>query len=145
MNFATGYAFNTKDIFANFPTKKMLISGEECKSLLGYLDRRALAVRIFLYAVKVILLDIIENNVTFQLPVRRECYINITETTGEKFKNARRNGKWLDVDYLKSDFTGYSMQFMYIANDREIKKPIYVSKWMRDKITENTNNGMRYY
>lgn len=145
MNFATGYAFNTKDLFANFPIKKMKISGEACKSLLGYLDKRALAIRIFLYTVKIILLDIINNNVTFKLPTRRECYLNIVGTFGEDFKKARRNGKWIDVDYLKSDFTGYQMQFMYLANEREIKKKVYLSKWMRDKITENTNKGMQYY
>lgn len=34
---------------------------------------------------------------------------------------------------------------MYLANEREIKKKVYLSKWMRDKITENTNKGMQYY
>lgn len=145
MNYATGYCFNSKDIFANFPIKKMKISGESCKKILGYLDKRSLAIRIFLYAVKIILLDIIDNNVTFKLPIRRECYLNIVKTSGENFKKARMNGKWLDVDYLKSDFSGYQMQFSYIANEREIKKKVYLSKWMKDKITENTNKGMQYY
>lgn len=145
MNYATGYAFNTKDLFANFPISKLKTSGEMCKKILGFIDRRALAIRIFLYAVKVILLDIINNNVTFKLPTQRECYLNIVRTHGEAFKKARRNGKWLEVDYLKSDFSGYQMQFMYMANGREIKKPVYLSKWMKDKITKNTNKGMQYY
>ena len=37
------------------------------------------------------------------------------------------------------------MQFMFIANEREIKKPVYLSKNLRDIITENTNNRMNYY
>lgn len=145
MNYATGYAFNTRDIFENFPLEKMKLSPSECRNILGYLNKRLLAIRIFIYAVKIILLDIIENNVTFKFPTKRECYLNIVGTFGEDFKQARRNGKWIDVDYLKSDFTGYQMQFMYIANGREIKKPVYLSKWMKDKITKNTNEGMQYY
>ena len=94
---------------------------------------------------KLILLDIIQNNVTFKFPTKRECYLNIVRTSGEDFKKARRNGKWLDVDYLKSDFSGNQMQFMFIANEREIKKPVYLSKNLRDIITENTNNRMNYY
>lgn len=144
MNYATGYTFDTKELFENLKIDKLKFSTKVCEKLSGCKDRRALAIRIFLYAVKVILLDIIENNVTFKFPTRRECYLNIVGTFGEDFKKARRNGAWLDVDYLKSNFTGYRMQFMYIANDREIKKPVYVSSWMKDMITKKTNEGFSY-
>lgn len=144
-HYATGYCFNTRDLFENFNLKKFKVSSKVCEKLTGFADRRTLAIRIFLYAVKIILLDIINNNVTFKFPTRRECYLNIVGTFGEEFKQARRNGAWLDVDYLKSNFSGYQMQFMYIANDREIKKPVYVSKWMKDIITKNTNEGKSYF
>ena len=145
MNFATGYAFTSKYLFANFPLKKLLISREDCKRLFNTLDRRAVVIRIFYYSVKVILLDIIENNVTFKLPTQRECYIQMKRVYGEDFKKARRNGKWLDVDYLASNFSGYHLELMYFASERDIHKPIYISKWMRNLITENTNKGLQYY
>lgn len=93
MNFATGYAFTSKDLFANFPLKKLLISRENCKKVFNTLDRRAVVIRIFYYSVKVILLDIINNNTTFKLPTQRECYIQMKRVHGEDFKKARRNGK----------------------------------------------------
>lgn len=145
MNYATGYSFNSEELFENLKIKRLKFSTDTCKKISGCKDRRALAIRIFLYAVKIILLDIIENNVTFKFPTKRECYLNMVGTFGEDFKRARRNGAWLDVDYLKSNFTGYQMQFMYLANDREIKKPVYVSSWMKDIITEKTNSGFSYY
>ena len=144
-NYATGYAFNVTELFENFNNKRLSISSSDLKKTIGYQDKDELVLQIFLYAIKVILLDIIQNNVTFKFPTKRECYLNIVRTSGEEFKQARRNGKWLDVDYLKSDFSGNQMQFMFIANEREIKKPVYLSSNLRDMITENTNNGMVYY
>lgn len=145
MNYATGYAFHTKDIMQNFPTHKMKMTHQECKDKFG-IDRKVLACRIFLYAVKIILLDIIRNNVTFCLPVTiKMCQISVVRTQGDKFGNARRNGKWLDVDFLNSNFSGYQLEFRYEASERIIKKPVYVSGWMKDIITENTNKGMQYY
>lgn len=145
MKYATGYAFSSKDIFNNFPTKKLVITRDKCKELFHTFNRKIVAIRIFLYAVKVILLDIINNNVTFKLPTQRECYLYIKRTHGEDFKKARRNGKWQDVDYLASNFSGYQMEFMYIASERDIHKPVYLSGWMRDMITENTNKGKQYF
>lgn len=144
-NYATGYAFNVTELFENFNNKRLSISSSDLKKTVGYQDKDELVLQIFLYAIKVILLDIIQNNVTFKFPTKRECYLNIVRTSGEEFKQARRNGKWLDVDYLKSDFSGNQMQFMFIANEREIKKPVYLSNNLKDIITENTNNGMVYY
>jgi hypothetical protein len=144
-NYATGYAFNVTELFENFNNKRLSISSSDLKKTVGYQDKDELVLQIFLYAIKVILLDIIQNNVTFKFPTKRECYLNIVRTSGEEFKQARRNGKWLDVDYLKSNFSGNQMQFMFIANEREIKKPVYLSNNLKDIITENTNNGMVYY
>ena len=145
INYATGYAFNLAELFENFDSKRLSISSSKCIETLGYVKKREIVFQVFLYAMKLILLDIIQNNVTFKFPTKRECYLNIVRTSGDDFKRARRNGKWLDVDYLKSDFSGNQMQFMFIANEREIKKPVYLSKNLRDIITENTNNRMNYY
>lgn len=32
-----------------------------------------------------------------------------------------------------------------MASGRDIHKTVYISKWMKDIITENTNKGMQYY
>lgn len=145
MNYATGYAFNAKELFSNFKVEKLKTSTNACKKILGYVDRKTLAIRIFLYAVKVILLDIIDNNITFKFPTKRECFLNIVGLFGEDFKKAYRNGKFQEIDYLASDFSGYYMQFMYIANGREIKKKVHINKELKDRITKNTNEGKIYY
>ena len=55
------------------------------------------------------------------------------------------NGKWQDVDFLASNFSGYSLEFVCIHSERIIRKHVYVSGWMRDIITEKTNQGFQYY
>ena len=60
----------------------------------------------------------------------------------EAFKNLRRSGKWKDVDFISSNFTGYELGFyMYGIRDPRVKT-IYVNKELKNKITENTNKGM---
>ena len=53
--------------------------------------------------------DIIENNTHFLLPTlgTNEAYLYMNKTSGNNFKKAVKHGKWRDVDFLTSNFTGY--------------------------------------
>ena len=89
---------------------------------------------------KLIFKDIIDNNVTFLLPTTRST-IHIHRVTGDDFVYGRQHGKWQDVDFLKSNFSGY--QLMLDINKRNgvnpIEKRIYLNKEYKDQITKNTN------
>lgn len=141
---ALGYCFNRKDLFKNFPVKKMILKSKDYDRLFKGSHTREASAEIFIYALYIILLDIIHNGITFKLPTTKEAYIYIESTSGEDFKRARRNGAWRDVDYLKSNFTGNSLKYMRIFRGREIKKSIYVGKELKDLITKYTNEGRGY-
>ena len=53
--------------------------------------------------------DIIDNNVTFELPTgsARRTLLRMKKCEGEEFKKARQRGKFADVDFLSSNFSGY--------------------------------------
>lgn len=147
MNYATGYAFNTDEIFENFPYDKLLVTCSDCNIVNGDFHKDKLVKRVFKDALKLILTDIIDNNVTFQLPTgSRRAEIHVNNYEGEAFEKARKSGKWLDVDFLASNFTGNQLVLeMYGKNNGlRRRKPIYVDKRLKDKLTENTNNGIRY-
>lgn len=147
MNYATGYAFNTDEIFENFPYDKLLVTCSDCNIVNGDYHKDKLVKRVFKDALQLILNDIIENNVTFQLPTgSRRSEIHVNNYEGKAFEEARRHGKWLDVDFLASNFTGNQLVLEMYGKDNGIRrrKPIYVSKRLKDKLTENTNNGKRY-
>lgn len=143
---ATGAAFNTSELFINFPFKRLKITCKECKKIVNNEHRDVLATKIFREHYKTVINDVIDNNVTFKLPTgSRQCDIHMQTIKGNDFKNLRRGGKWKNVDFLKSLFTGNQLGlFMYSPKRPPRIKNIYVNKELQDKIDENTNNGKTY-
>ena len=91
--------------------------------------------------------DIIENNVHFLLPTigSNEAYLYMKKTSGNNFKKAFKNGKWRDVDFLTSNFTGYQLALSVKSSKRPAKeKSIYLDCKHKNRITELTNEGKRY-
>ena len=67
------------------------------------------------------------------------------KTSGNDFKKAVRNGKWRDIDFLTSNFTGYQLAMSIKSKKRpEKEKLIYLGYKHKDRITELTNEGKRY-
>jgi hypothetical protein len=62
--------------------------------------------------------------------------------TGDKFSACRRNGKFKEIDFLQSFFTGYEIEFnMYKKGGLKRSKTVYVDPKLKQKIIDNTNNG----
>lgn len=146
MNYSLGCAFSTNDLFTNFPYKKLEITCEQCKSITGNNHRDVLVKRVFKENLKLVLDDIIENNITFWLPLTgsRKCNIHMKRVHGDEFKNLRRGGKWKDVDIVKSMFSGYELRMFMLGKRTPRVKTVYLNKEFRERISTNTNNGKQY-
>lgn len=147
MNLALGHAFDMSDMFLNFDNKKLRMSCNDCEEATGYRHRDKVAQRIFAESVNLVLNDIVDNNVLFELPTNgRKAEIHVKRHTGDDFATGRQNGKWRDVDYLASFFSGYQLELaLYNKDGKPVReKPIYVDSKLKDKLTENTNKGMQY-
>ena len=109
--FAMGHTFSAQDIFHNFPIKKLKMDYDDVKEIYSDGDKRSLSASIFTRGMQLIIEDIIENNVHFLLPTAgsNEAYLYMKKTSGNDFKKAFKNGKWRDIDFLTSNFTGYQM------------------------------------
>jgi hypothetical protein len=56
-----------------------------------------------------------------------------------------KNGKWRDVDFIASNFTGYQLALKTINKKRPEKiKSIYLGVKYKNRIIELTNEGKRY-
>lgn len=142
MNYALGHAFNLKHLFEKFNLKRLKLTCKDCLEHTGYNRHRdALAKQIFKDSVKLVLNDIIDNNVTFIFP-NSLAKIHMQKTEGDDFVHARQCGKWQDVDFIASFYTGYELALT--LKDTRVK-PIYVGKEMKDRITKYTNEGKQYY
>lgn len=145
--FAMGHTFSTRELFHNFPINKLKMDYDVVKKIYSDGDKRALSASIFTKGMQMIVEDIIENNVHFLLPTAggNESYLYMKKTSGNDFKNAVKKGKWRDVDFLTSNFTGYQLALSVKSHKRpEKEKLIYLGYKHKDRITELTNEGKRY-
>lgn len=141
---AIGHACSPNDLFVRFPYEK-------CKSLKGRKSEKlSLIKKVFKECIKLIMIDIIENNVTFHLPnfIWRGGEIHMEAIRDSEFEKVRKKGKFKEIDFLESLFTGYQM-YLYIHGKRDDflhrrKFPIYLSGEFKDKIIKYTNQGKQY-
>lgn len=145
MWYSVSCAFNLNHLFDNFPYEKIKFTCKECEAITNKRNRDVLVKRIFKECFKIVIQDIITNNVTFWLPTgsRKSC-LKMQRFKDAAFRNLRRSGKWLDVDFLKSDFSGYQIGFFMYGNRTSRNKYVYLNSKYKNQITENTNNGMNY-
>ena len=146
-HFALGWACNLNDIFVRFPYEKFksLMKNYKTKQL-----RRQKVKQVFREGTQQILNDIIENNTTFKIQGvgYQGGEIHMEAIRGSDFEKVRKNGKFRNIDFLESLFTGYQM-YLYIHGKSDNflhrkKYPMYVNKVLRDKLVKYTNEGKVY-
>ena len=148
MIFNTGYCFTSTDIFSTFDKTKIKIRKQLCEDKYGCNKKQRLCETVFIYCWYLILLDIIENNITFVLPLfnNRTASVYAKPVTGEKFKRARQNGAYADIDILASNFTGYQLTYSWKTTKGTYReKPIYITKRFKDIFYKKINEGKQYY
>ena len=140
------HAFSAEDLFIDLNDKylkhpRVIQRLERLK-----INRRELAGKIVKDCFYEVLLDIIENNTTFVLPLYSGNYAEIymQSITGDDFKSLYNNGSFSNIDYIKSQFTGYSLAFLYKNSKGYRKKPIYLGKYLRKLLDKYTNEGRQY-
>lgn len=146
-NYAMGHTFSLRDLFMNFPVAKLKMTPEECRETYSDGSKRDLAASIFARSTQMVVDDIIDNNVHFKLPgiARTQAYIYMKRTQGRQFKKAFKNGKWNDVDFIMSNFSGYQLVLEMQSEKRPTReKLIYLSGKDKQRIIDNTNNGKQY-
>ena len=147
MNYALGYAWKLDEIFENFKSQNLKIDCVSLQRLYGDNHKKRLCYKVFRECVKIIVNDIIDNDVEFQLPTgSRKTSLQMHTYRDEEFKKARKNGKFMEVDFLDSDFSANQLQ-LYMYGHRNIPKAkqVYVNKELKQKITNYTNQGRVYY
>lgn len=146
-NYAIGHAFTGTDLFENFPVTKLDMTRQQCLEVYSDGNKRDLAKQIFIKSVQMVVDDIIDNNIHFKLPGigKTQAYMYMKRTTDKAFKRAFKNGKWNDVDFITSNFSGYQLNLEMQSEKRlPREKTIYLSSKDKQRITDNVNNGKQY-
>lgn len=146
MRYKTGYCFNCADIFETWNPNALGIPRSVYKKY-GYPSPRYFVTKVFMYFIELMLLDIIENAVTFVLPLKgnRYGYIYVKVFDGEQFERMYRGGKFMGIDFLSSLFRGYQLFFQYNHRHGVREKPIYINQALKEKFYGYINAGKEYY
>ena len=146
MQYALGYAWKLNELFMNFKSNALKIDGESLRRLYGNEHKKLLCYRVFRECVKLVVDDIIDNDVEFRLPTgSRKTSLLMHTYRDEDFKRARQNGKFSEVDFLDSAFTGNQIiLYMYGHRNMPKTKQVYVNKELKQRITDYTHQKRVY-
>lgn len=141
----TTHCVSTSNMFSVSKQRLKILkySPQRLKKWFGIFSKPHIMGIIFSYGLLLIVKDIILNNVTFKLP-GSNAFIWGETVAGDEFIKARERGAFQDVDFLESEFTANKLMYRYKIKGINISKNIYLSKWLKDKLTENANNGIVY-
>lgn len=147
MKYHTSYCFSAYDLYETFNKKQLKIRRDIVQKKYGVNKKQRLCASVLIYCFYLIILDIIENNITFVLPLfnNRDASIYAKPIVGDAFKSARQRGAFSDIDILASNFTGYQLTYSWSSKTGYRYKPIYINKRFKDVFYKHINSGKQYY
>lgn len=99
----------------------------------------------FKYCFGLILNRILDEKVRFKIPYQQDAYIDFEIVTGEKFIKHRQNGRFQEIDFVESDFTGYFLTYFFKGSAYQKEIPIYIGSNLKKKFLSNINSGEKFY
>lgn len=99
----------------------------------------------FKYGFGLILHYIIENRVRFIIPNVPESYIDFEIVTGDMFEKQKQDGRFGEIDFIESDFTGYALRYYFKTKAYQKAYPIYIGGELKKKFLTGINSGVKYY
>jgi len=144
----TDYCFTSQDIYDTAEKSKLGINMNHVRAYKQDMIRE-LCSQIFTYFFYLVVLDIIENNVTFVLPTKkfggRGANISVKCFEGSDFQKLYQAGAFKGIDFLESNFKGYRLKFQYDCEGGTREKDIYINEKVKKIFYDNINKGKVYY
>lgn len=99
----------------------------------------------FKYCMGLVLTRVIEDKVRFKIPVNSVAYIDFEIVTGDQFLKHRQNGRFSEIDFIESDFTGYFLNYYFQTKAYQKNIPIYLGGKLKQLFLTGINSGEKYY
>ena len=101
---------------------------------------------IFKYAWVLIMNRVIDEKKRFRFPTVARCYIDFDTVADDNFVEQRQLGRFQDIDFINSEFTGYGMNVYYRGKlDHLFKRKLYVGGSLKKRFIEKINAGEKFY
>lgn len=145
MRILFNHGLSASELYTNTPKKVIDIKWRNLRDEYGWCKNYADTVaEPFKYCLSLILNTIIDEKVRFKIPYQ-EAYIDFEITTGDKFLQQRQNGRFQDIDFVESDFTGYFINYYFKTKAYQKAIPIYIGGSLKKKFLDGINSGVKYY
>lgn len=146
MRYKTGYCFTAKELYETTNPSRWNVTDTLAQSN-NIISRYVLCGYVFVYFIYLVFRDIIYNNITFELPMigGKEGRFYVKCFQDEDFRRLYSGGKFLGIDFLKSEFKGYQIFFQWKYKYTIKEKPIYVSNNLKNVLYQKVNEGKQYY
>ena len=99
----------------------------------------------FKYCLGLIFNYILDNKVRFVVPCVAESYIDFEIVTQDMFEIQRQNGRFQEIDFIESDFTGYALRYYFKTKAYQKAYPVYFGGELKQKFLGGINSGVKYY
>lgn len=98
----------------------------------------------FKYCFGLVLHKVIDDRMRFKIPYSSNGFIDFEIVHGDKFIEHRQNGRFQEIDFVGSDFTGYAIRYYFNTKSYQKSYPIYVGGDLKRKFINGINSGVRY-
>lgn len=137
------HAYQTKDLF-----HKIKYKGLDKLAKHRNMSVQDACAEIFNIVLSDIVLDIVQNNVTFVLPLDYGKYgeLCVEEIDQEKFIEKYKEGFYQKVDFVKSNFTGHCLTYRFKNRLGQLKTSwIRTTGYLFNEMLDRTHAGKHYY
>lgn len=99
-------------------------------------DSQDLAGKLLIRCFCEILLDVIDNNAIFVLPLTFDHYseIYLKKFSDKEFIELYKKGRWRNMDFIKSEWTAYMPTYHRRVKNRLVEKPLYVTGMLKEHL-----------
>jgi len=81
----------------------------------------------------------------FKIPASTEAYLDFEIVLEDQFIKQRQNGRFQNIDFIESDFTGYALRYYFKAKSYQKSYQVYLGSDLKKKFINNINTGKKYY
>lgn len=99
----------------------------------------------FKFCIKRIIERVLDDKVRFRFPVSVEAYLDFETISGDRFEIHRQNGRFQNIDFIESDFTGYTLRYFYKAKSYMKSYQVYLGGELKEKFISKINSGEKFY
>lgn len=140
------HAFLSADLYAQVNPAKWGITAKVAKKH-NFPYKTWMCGSILVYFFYLVVLDMIENNTTFEFPLlgKDSASMYVKCYDDELFKKMYAKGCFKGIDFLRTDFKAYRLVFQYRRKGKIREKPIYINGRLRDWLYDKANRGKQYY